>query len=168
MFLFTLTEDIRLFREKNKIRFLLAGDGPEEKRLKALAAEYGIEDKIIFLGFRDDIPLILSLLDIFVLPSLEEGLPRAVIEAMAAGVPVIATDIGGTRELVANEKTGYLVQPGDSHGLAAAIESVLGTKQEAGQIAEQARSLVRDRFTLENMVEQFEGLYDQLVKEKVS
>ncbi|MDI6794277.1 MAG: glycosyltransferase [bacterium] len=101
--------------------FILVGDGPQRKELEELSVKLGISQKVKFLGQRRDVPDILSCLNVFVLPSLYEGLPNAVLEAMACGLPVIGTDVEGTNEVVVDGETGILVPPKDPARLAGAI-----------------------------------------------
>jgi glycosyltransferase involved in cell wall biosynthesis len=106
-------------------RFLWAGDGPLEGELRALARRLGVDETVRFLGRRDDVPDLLGAADLFVLPSLFEGLPLAVLEAMAAGLPVVATRAGGTAEVVDDGVTGHLVPAGDVAALADAVADLL-------------------------------------------
>ena len=108
-----------------ELDLVVAGDGSCRATLEATAAELGIAERIHFLGYRTDPAALLANADLFVLPSLVEGFPLSVVEAMAAGVPVVASDIGGTREAVEHERTGLLVRPRDADALAAAIRRTL-------------------------------------------
>jgi glycosyltransferase involved in cell wall biosynthesis len=122
--------------------FAIAGDGPDRAALEARAATLGIGDRVRFLGHRRDVPALLASADLFVLPSLYEGLPLAVLEAMTAGVPVVATAIGGTDEVVRDGETGTLVPPADPAALAAAINRTLADRDRAARLAAAARSTV--------------------------
>ena len=119
--------------------FLLIGEGPMRIELEKLTRELGLEDDVVFLGRRSDVPLLLSIMDIFVLTSLEEGFSNAILEAMAAGKPVIATDVGGNSEAVIHGETGLLVPSMDSNSLADAINNMLCEPEMAekmGRLAE--------------------------------
>lgn len=140
-------------------RFALAGDGPERARLEARARALGLEDRVSFLGYRRDIPELLARCDLFVLPSLFEGLPLAALEAMAAGRPVIATAVGGTDEAVIHGETGILVPPADPDALARAIRALLAAPALAERLASAGRARVRREFGAETMVERVETLY---------
>jgi glycosyltransferase involved in cell wall biosynthesis len=107
------------------IAVLLVGEGPDEANLRRRALELGIEDRVFFAGQRDDVPDLLRASDALCLASRREGVPRAVMEAMAAGIPVVATDVVGTREVVRHEETGMLVPFADPSALATALERVL-------------------------------------------
>lgn len=110
--------------EDRRIHYLLCGRGPAEDGLKQLAKELGVADRVHFLGFRDDIPLILSIADIFVFPSKREGLPVSVIEAMAAGLPVVCSDVRGNRELIRSNENGFICICDDVAAFAEAIAAL--------------------------------------------
>ena len=143
--------------------FLLAGEGAERTDLEARAQALGLSERVRFLGYRQDIPALLAACDLFVLPSLYEGLPLSVLEAMAAGKPVIATDIGGTREAIDHDGTGLLVPPADPAALAAAIRRVLGDPVLAARLAAAGQARVRAEFTADVMVRRMSSLYEELV-----
>jgi glycosyltransferase involved in cell wall biosynthesis len=143
--------------------FAIAGDGPNRTALEAHAASLGVGDRVRFLGHRHDVPALLAAADLFVLPSLYEGLPLAVLEAMAAGVPVIATAIGGTDEVVRDGETGTLVPPASSEALAAAITRTLADREHASRLALAARSLVAREYSVASMVRSVSHLYDELL-----
>jgi glycosyltransferase involved in cell wall biosynthesis len=145
------------------VQVVLAGDGPERGRLQALAEELEIASRVSFLGFREDMPQLLVCSDVVVLPSLAEGLPLAVLEAMAAGAPLVATAIGGTDEALADGVTGLLVPPRDVAALAAAVTRVLADPQEAQRRADAAAERVRTEFSADMMVAQVESIYTELL-----
>ena len=103
------------------VQLLLIGEGEERRSLEALAAELDLANKVRLPGFRSDIPEVLAAMDIFAFPSLGEGLPRALMEAMAAGLPCVVTEVGGNAEAVVDGETGYVISPGDGPGLKAAL-----------------------------------------------
>src|SRR5262249_44896941 len=105
--------------------FVLAGEGPERAVLEAQAAELGLNKRVLFLGHRHDVPDLLACCDLFVLPSLFEGLPLSILEAMAAKKPVIASAVGGNNEVIVHGETGLLVRPADPAALASAIQAIL-------------------------------------------
>jgi len=107
---------------------------------------------------------LLSILDLFVLPSLSEGMPLALLEAMAAGVPAIATRVGGTTEVIDDGRTGTLVAPGDSRVLAAAITTLLENPRLAKELGQAARQAVAARFSLAGMVQAYERVYSELTR----
>src|SRR4030095_5782738 len=105
---------------------VIAGDGPSRPELERVASELGLADRVRLLGERTDVSLILQALDVFVLPSLGEGISNAILEAMATGLPVIATRVGGNVELVREGITGSLVEPRNPHALSQALDTYLG------------------------------------------
>jgi glycosyltransferase involved in cell wall biosynthesis len=141
--------------------FLLAGEGPERPALEAMAAELGISSRVRFLGARHDIAELLALSDLFVLPSLAEGLPISVLEAMASARPVVATRIGGTDEVVVEGETGLLVPAGDAEALSAAIRRVLGDPGLARRLGEAGRARVHQEFSLSGMIAAVDAAYRQ-------
>ena len=146
--------------------FVLAGDGPDRDSIKQLVRRLGLEARVRFLGQRQDIPQLLASCDLFVLPSLYEGLPISVLEAMAAGKPVIATATGGTDEAVVNGSTGILVPPGNSTELAAAIRRLLTDRGLAAQFGAAGRSRAKQMFSSDSMVCGVTRVYDELIKKK--
>ena len=142
-------------------RFVIVGRGHLEAELKAQARQLGIADRVRFLGFRDDIGDLLPLFDVFALPSLSEGLSIALLEAMAAGTPVVATRVGGNPELVIHGETGLLVPAGDVSSLAAAISALLIDRAEATRLGENGRTRVAQSFGLDSMVEAYQAIYDR-------
>jgi glycosyltransferase involved in cell wall biosynthesis len=148
----TLVAAARLVPEAD---FVVAGDGPQRAVLEQLAAG----TRVRFLGARDDVPELLASFAVFAFPSLFEGLCLAVIEAQAAGVPVVATPVGGIRETVVDGETGLLVPTGDPPALAAAIRRLLEDRVAAEAMAAEAKRRVRERFSIERMVDETLRLY---------
>lgn len=144
--------------------FVFAGRGQLESELKAQVSRLGVEKRVHFLGLRQDIPRILAMLDLFVLPSLSEGLSMAILEAMIAGKPVIATRVGGNPELVIDEETGFLVPPRDSQTLAARLITSLTNKQQSATFAERGKRRAEGQFSLQNMVSSYQSLYDHCLR----
>ena len=143
--------------------FVVAGDGPLRGDLERQAREAGLGDRVRFLGQRWDVPALLHAADLFVLPSLSEGLPLTVLEAMAAGAPVVATAAGGTAEAVVHGETGLLVPPADPAALAGAVRTLLADRERALEMAAAARARVRERFSAETMVKGITGIYEDLL-----
>jgi glycosyltransferase involved in cell wall biosynthesis len=145
--------------------FLLAGEGPEREPLEALATELGIGGRVRFLGRREDVSQLLAACDVFALPSLYEGSSLAVLEAMAAGAPIVSSAIGGTDELIDDGRSGLLVAPGDAEGLAAALRRVLGDPAMRESLAARARERVEAGLTREQMATRVSGVYHEMLGE---
>ena len=143
--------------------FVLAGDGPLRARLEARARELGVAERCVFLGHRSDIAELLAVADLFVLPSLYEGLPVSVLEAMAARRPVVATAIGGTDEAVTHELTGLLVPPSDPGALASAIRRLRSDPALAGRLAAAGRERVEREFSSLATAGGVMRIYDELI-----
>ncbi len=144
---------------EDRIRLVVIGDGPLEARLRELARQPGLVGRTVFTGFRLDVPDLLAAADMFVLPSLTEGLPQSVMEAMAAGKAVIATSVGGVPELVEPEVTGLLVPPRDVQALASAILRLAGDQTLRESLGAHGRAVARRWFGVERMVEAYDALY---------
>lgn len=142
------------------------GDGTERAALEALADSLGMADRVHWAGHRRDVPRLLPAFDLFVQPSLHEGLPNTVLEAMAAGLPVIATAVGGTPEVVLDGVTGLLVPPRDPHALAEAITRLLDLPDLRRRMGQAGRKRVERHFSIEETVRQTEALYETLLLEK--
>lgn len=143
-------------------RFVLVGDGEDRELLTALAAHHGLADRVLFAGPRLDVPALMAALDVFVLPSYWEGMPISLLEAMAAGKPVIASRVNGSAEAIADGKTGLLVPPGDAPALGAAICRILGDPALAARIGEAARREVNERYHVVDMISSVASLYEAL------
>jgi glycosyltransferase involved in cell wall biosynthesis len=144
-------------------RFVIAGDGRERAALERKAAVLGLGDRVLFLGFRPDTAELLRSSDLFVLPSLVEGLPLSILEAMAASTPVIATRIAGNDEAVVHGQTGLLVPPADPVALADAIRLLLTNHDLARRMAVAGEERVRREFSTESMVHRISSLYDEVL-----
>ena len=142
-----------------ELKFVIIGDGPEREDLEQLIKETHLENSVFLLGYVDDAYKYMKAFDIFVLPSVKEGQPWTILEAMAAGVPIVATNIAGIPEMLENEKSGLLVEPADPDVLAGAIEQMLIHTSLARECAQNALATVRNKFSLANMVRKNEELF---------
>jgi len=147
-----------------RCQLLIVGEGPSLKPLQDLSAGLGIAPWVVFAGMRRDVSEILPLYDLFVLPSLSEGFGIAIVEAMAAGRPVVATAVGGIPEVVIHGETGLLVPPGDPFALAAAIDHLLSFPEQTRALGVRGQERVRDLFSIESAVRRHEELYQAGVK----
>lgn len=151
-----------LIRQQMPISGVLIGDGPLRSALQEQAETLGIAERVHFLGRRDDVPALLPLLDLFVLPSRSEGMSNTILEAMATGLPVVATAVGGTPEMVVDGETGRLVLPEDPKGLEAVLATLLANAEQRRYMGQQARRRVETLYSLSAMVRAYETLYEQL------
>src|SRR5262245_12646103 len=157
----------RIAAVEPKAHFLLVGDGALRREIEEQAARLGAGDRVHLLGDRNDADLVPAGFDVAVLASLHEGLPNAVIEAMAAGAPVVATAVGGTTELIMDGATGFLVPPADADALARRILDALRNPEWSAQMAAQGRWRALSQFGMRRMVESVERLYDEMKEERV-
>jgi glycosyltransferase involved in cell wall biosynthesis len=144
-------------------RFLIVGDGGQRHFLEKTVAGLGLTEKVIFTGSRKDVPDILSMLDLFVLPSLKEGLPMALLEAMASKVPVIATSVGAIPKVIVNNKTGILVDPGNANVLSTAILALLHNGQTAYRLASTGFQKVKTEYSAQMMSSRYVNLYRNIL-----
>ncbi|MFH1678058.1 MAG: glycosyltransferase, partial [Candidatus Omnitrophota bacterium] len=163
-----LIKNILVAREENvnhgSIKFILIGDGVLRKTIEAMIVKLDLKEQVILTGWREDIPRILSTIDAFVLTSLWEGLPISVLEAMAASLPVLVSDTGGVKEVVAEGKTGFLVAPGDTRMTAEKLTRLLKDKRLREQIGKDAQDSLGPDFSLGNMAINTENSYRDLIK----
>jgi glycosyltransferase involved in cell wall biosynthesis len=143
--------------------FAIAGEGEERLVLEARIRGLGLEQRVRLLGQRDDVPALLASSDVFVLPSVREGLPLSILEAMAAGRPVIASAIAGTDEVVTAGETGLLFPPGDPAALAQALRQLLADPGLADRLSRAARPWVQKEFAAELMTRRIEAIYEELL-----
>ena len=148
------------------VKFLIVGDGPLKSAMEKLSVNLGIANNIIFTGFYKDIPGILSILDIFVLPSLWEGLPITILEAMAMKKPVIATSVSGNPEAIDDNVTGILVPPKDSGALVKAIMKLLQNDNLRTHMGNAGYDRLNRLFNAERMVDEVTRIYERLIEEK--
>jgi glycosyltransferase involved in cell wall biosynthesis len=149
----------RVLRQFPDARFECVGTGPQLASIQAALAAGGISGAFTFFGQRDDVPALLGAADIFVLPSRSESLPNAVLEAMAAGLPVVASAVGGVPEIVDDGRTGLLAPAGDAAALADRLCRLMNDAPLAARLGEAARREVRERYSFDRMVAAVDALY---------
>jgi glycosyltransferase involved in cell wall biosynthesis len=154
----------RLRHEFPGLRLEIAGDGPERAPLEEEARSLGIADAVSFLGWQMDLAPLFARWHVFVQSSLEEGLPIALLEAMAAGVPAVATAVGGTPEVIQDGETGWLVPSQDADALAARVRDLLRSPEQRRAMGAAARTRVQENFSADRMVTELTALYDRLAK----
>jgi glycosyltransferase involved in cell wall biosynthesis len=149
-------------KTRKDILFAIVGDGEQRQDLQNLAQTLNIKDKILFLGWRNDIKQILYSIDIFVLTSLWEGLPCTIIEAMACQKPVIANAVDGVKEIVIDGENGFLIKPYDYKGTAEKILYTLENESRLSDMGKKAVESVKEEFNMDFVVRQHESLYSDL------
>lgn len=163
---FFLAAAQQLLKEFPNLLFAIVGDGPERARLTHMAQELGIEKKVTFTGARNDMPGVYASLDVFVLASVGEGLPMALLEAMASGAPVVATEVGAVPKVVLPGKTGMLVHPGDADELVKAIACLVRDPVLRDRLAQNARQQIREQFSSQVMTANYCRVYEELIEKE--
>jgi glycosyltransferase involved in cell wall biosynthesis len=158
----TLIAALERLRELS-VRTRIVGDGPDRATISAAIHDRGLAESVELLGDRDDVETLLASADCFVLSSLSEGLPLSVLEAMATGLPVVASDVGGVHELVVDGVTGALVPPSDPDALAAALQALLADRERGAQLGAAGRARVLADFTVDRFQQAHLDLYRSLV-----
>jgi sugar transferase (PEP-CTERM/EpsH1 system associated) len=148
---------------KNTARLVMIGDGSRRVDILTRLQQAGLEELVWLPGSRNDIPELMAAMDLFVLPSLNEGISNTILEAMASGLPVIATGVGGNPELVDEGRTGYLVPPSDTDALAGAMSRYLFDDRLASVHGAAGRYRVEEKFSLKQMVERYQNAYETLM-----
>ncbi|HWQ34609.1 MAG TPA: glycosyltransferase [Blastocatellia bacterium] len=146
-----------------KLKLLIVGDGSERTRLEEFAAREGLQRQIILTGTRHDVPQLLRAMNAFALSSLSEGLSGAVLEAMCARLPVVATAVGANPELISEGETGFLVAPGDDAAMAERLSRLMADREMAQRFGAAGRRRVEEHYSLDRMVRQYEQMYQSLV-----
>lgn len=154
-----------LSAKHNNIRLIFVGDGDQRSKLQAYAKKMGSNEKIEFLGYRDDRLELLQSFDLFVMTSTLEGIPRCLMETCAMGVPVAAYNIPGIDQLISHEETGLLATPGDKKELASYWEKLLFDKQYAESLADNARQFVHTNYSAQRMANEYHDLFRQLTSD---
>ncbi len=157
----------KAWAEERRLRLMLAGDGSARKKVEARVKQLGLEDRVDFLGWRSDIPNLLSRCDIFVLSSEWEGFGIALVEAMAGGKPIVATRVGGVPEVVEDGETGFLVPPRDAEALAGAILKLARDENLRREMGEKGWKRAREKFDISLIAQQYERLYEERLGKKV-
>jgi glycosyltransferase involved in cell wall biosynthesis len=153
-------------RSHPEVLALLVGDGRARQECEYTVQKLNLEDNVLFAGLRDDVPAILDISDVYALSSHGEGLSIAILEAMASGKAIVATDVGGNRELIDHGQTGLLVPARDPQAMAQALAYMLENPEQRSRMGESARVRARDRFSLREAVRRTEALYEELLRQK--
>lgn len=153
----------KIIRHEKNFKLIITGNGELKDELVNMVKNLKLDNSVIFTGHSENVNEMLSLFDVFAFPSIDEGLGLVVIEAMASGVPVIASSIGGIPEIIENGKTGILIPPEDSDAMAKAVEFIINNKEERNKIVENARKALV-RFDSSEMIRQIDEVYDRLIE----
>jgi N-acetyl-alpha-D-glucosaminyl L-malate synthase BshA len=156
----------RRIRNHARARFLIVGDGPDREELERQASEYALGDSVVFLGEREDLVALLSISDLFLLPSIKESFGLAALEAMACGVPVVASNVGGLPEIIEDGVTGFVCAPDDVAGMAERGVRLLTDPELHGRIAANASSLVRTSYCTDRIVPLYEEAYRRVLADR--
>jgi glycosyltransferase involved in cell wall biosynthesis len=148
---------------KSRLRLVMVGEGPLRLPVQAMLDRAGVSDLAWLAGERSDVPEVMRGLNCFVLPSLAEGISNTILEAMASGLPVIATQVGGSADLVVDGKTGELVPAADAECMAQSIVRLSKDTDRARVMGRAGRSEVERRFSMGAMLEAYKGVYDKLL-----
>lgn len=162
---FLIAAAARVVNSHPDVHFVLVGEGPLRTEIETQAAQLGIAEHVHLPGERSDAARLNAAFAVAVLSSLHEGLPNAVMEAMAAGAPVVASAVGGVRELVRDHETGYLAPPGDSEALAERISFALRNENLSAAVAARGRRYIATEYSLRRMIESVEALYAEMARE---
>jgi glycosyltransferase involved in cell wall biosynthesis len=141
------------------MKLIIVGDGELRQSLESLAHRLLVGERVVFTGIRTDIPHLMRLFDLFALPSLWEGQPITIVEAMAAAKPIVATNVGGNAEILHRGEFGVLVPPGDENALADAISALLSDAARARELGKKAASRAERELTSASMVRRYEELF---------
>ena len=145
---------------------LIIGEGPSEEEIRKQVIDLKLEDSVFLCGVREDMMYVYRSIDYLVLPSLTEGLPYVLLEAMLFKVPILATDVGGIPNIVINDVTGYLVPPGDVQSLKNGMEKMLNNPEKTLEMAEEGYKLVHEKYSARRMAEDYSRLYDSMINDR--
>jgi glycosyltransferase involved in cell wall biosynthesis len=148
----------------HEVLLLIVGEGPCREELERQIDHVGLNGRVKLLGHRDDVPVLLNTADCFVLSSYSEGLSCSIIEAMASGLPVIATNVGGNRELVQEDVNGFLVPPHAPNALLERLKSIVADAQLRARLGRASLSRAREEYSLRTMVREYSALYDRMIR----
>ncbi|HID56525.1 TPA: glycosyltransferase [Candidatus Poribacteria bacterium] len=149
--------------EEKTVKLLMVGDGPEREKLERTADEIGVREHVIFLGMRDDVPELMAAMDIFALSSIDEGLPLAILEAMSAGLPIVATEVGGIPEAVEHGLNGFLLPPRSPQRMAIALQKLIDEPELRRRFSIWARRRVVERFSIRAMIKAYRSIYKEIL-----
>jgi len=156
-----------IVKSEPRARLVIVGDGPDRAALEARARELNIAGQVTFLGLRDDVHALLRIADALVLASRTEALPTVILEAMASGLPVVASNVGGVPEMVEPDRSGLLVAPENAAALSDALRCVVASEEVRRRLGERGRAIVQERFRIETMCENRMSYFEELLERPV-
>ena len=154
-------------QKDNHLKLLIIGEGNKREYLESYVKELNLEGKVIFTGYRKDVEELMAVMDIFVLTSLREGLPRVLVQAAAVGMPSVAFNVDGVSEIIKDNYNGFLIKPRDVGPLINRIEKYINNKELVLQHGRNGREFVKDKWTIKGMVDRIDKIYQDLVREKL-
>jgi len=157
----------KIIRGNNRnIKFLFVGEGNQRAELEGMVKGLGLDDRIIFTGFRSDVNELMSIFDIFIFTSLMEGLPQVLVQAAAAGRPIVSFEVEGAKEVIKDGINGFIVSSGDIDGLAEKANYLLSNPEKAKEMGRQGKEIIGNRWDIVNMKERIGAIYDKLVNKR--
>ena len=150
------------------LKLMIIGEGNKRENLESYVEELNLEDKVIFTGYREDVEELMAIMDIFVLTSLREGLPRVLVQAAAVGIPSIAFNVDGVSEIIKDNHNGFLVKPRDVGQLIDRIEKYINNKELILLHGQKGREFIKDKWSIEDMVGKIDEIYQNLIRKKIN
>jgi glycosyltransferase involved in cell wall biosynthesis len=166
-FLLDAFKKVTLERKDYPLKLLIIGEGEERGNLESYVRELNLEEKVIFTGYREDVEEFMALMDIFVLTSLREGLPRVLVQAAAVGIPLIAFNVDGVSEIIKDNQNGFLIRPRDVDQLASRIIKYIDNQELVLLHSQRGREFIKDKWSIEDMVDKIDKIYQDLIQEKI-
>jgi len=166
-FLIDAFKNIVEMQENSQVRLLIIGEGNKREYLENYTQELNLGDKVIFTGYREDVEELMAVMDIFVLTSLREGLPRVLVQAAAVGIPSVAFNVDGVPEIIKDNYNGFLVNVKDTEQLENRIIQYMNNKELVSLHGRNGREFIENRWSIKGMVDRIDKIYQNLVREKL-
>jgi glycosyltransferase involved in cell wall biosynthesis len=166
-FLLDAVKKVIIERKDCPLKLLIIGEGEDREKLENYTRELNLEEKVIFAGYREDVEELMALMDIFVLTSLREGLPRVLVQAVAVGIPLVAFNVDGVSEIVKDNHNGFLIRPRDVEQLANRIVRYIDNKELVLLHGQKGREFIKGKWSIEDMVDKIDKIYQDLIQEKI-
>jgi glycosyltransferase involved in cell wall biosynthesis len=166
-FLLDAFKKVTLERKDYPLKLLIIGEGEDREKLENYIKKLNLEDKVIFTGYREDVEELMALMDIFVLTSLREGLPRVLVQAAAVGMPSVAFNVDGVSEIIKDNQNGFLIRPIDVEQLANRMVRYIDNKELVSLHSQRGREFIKGKWSIEDMVDKIDKIYQDLIQEKI-